>query len=876
MSIKTYFSLSFFFVLLCFGANAQEKELYSLSTDSLVNKHASNKRVYFATRTTNRPKIDGKLSDQCWNEGLWSGDFIQQLPLQGREPSQKTQVKLLYDDANLYVAMRCFDNQPQGIRPVLTRRDELGGDLAGIAIDSYNDKRTAFEFDVTAAGQKVDFVHLGSFEYDTNWDAVWYGKSSIGDSIWTSEMRIPFNQLRFAKKDEQVWGFHAWRWIDRLNEENHWKLIPVDAPAAVYLFGELRGIKGVKPKTNFEFLPFTTMKYSPNTDLKDKTNYGFGLDGKIGLTSDFTLDYTINPDFGQIEADPSILNLNAYEVFYDEKRPFFLEGNSMLNFAAGGDILFYSRRIGHAPTITPNLDENETLSMPENTSIINALKLTGKSKKGLSLGLVQSFTAKEQASIYSGNDKTNITVEPFSSYLVGSLKQDFNKGNTVLGGMVTSVIRNIDDPDIETKLTKSAFTGGLEFTHNWKKRKYFIDVKSIYSNVTGNEAAITKLQKSSTHFFQRIDATHLELDPTRTSLSGFGGNISGGKRSGKFRATGYFRWRSPGVDLNDIGYMQQADFINEGAQFIYKVNKPRWILREYSAEFYQEHNWSYGGENTNDLFNWHIYTRFKNLWLLRFDLKWNFNTFDTKELWGGPKLFKEASLDRLWFLQTNSAKDLQMVLSTSRETRADSKTRLQDYRLYLRWQIGKNFKLVSDTRLYNINDYHEYSGKAYSDDNSMSYMVGMLERKVLETTFRAEYFITPELSVQYYASPYATTGQYSEFRKVVDGSNRNINLRYAPVNTITLEDGYYYADENADGNPDIYFRNPDFNFQELRSNFVARWEFRPGSTLYMVWAHTRSDYESKYNDSIFDSFRGIFDVKAQNVFMLKFNYWFSL
>src|SRR5690606_9545251 len=307
----------------------------------------------------------------------------------------------------------------------LGRRDENNGDMAGIALDSYNDNQTAFEFNLTTAGQKVDLMHMGEYGWDFEWNAVWDGKTTIGDSAWYAEMRVPFTQIRFSNKQEHVWGMHIWRWIHRFQEESQWKLIPVDAPAMVYIFGELRGIKDIPYKRNFEVMPYLKGKYI--TDSKSNENFGAGIDGKIGITSDFTLDYTVNPDFGQVEADPSILNLTSYEVFYDEKRPFFLEGKSILEYNADQDMLYYSRRIGHAPGYRPDTGENENLSIPDNTSILNALKLSEKNKKGLSLGIVNSMTAKETATISAETKKVKEAVEPFTNYFIGRLKQDWNK-----------------------------------------------------------------------------------------------------------------------------------------------------------------------------------------------------------------------------------------------------------------------------------------------------------------------------------------------------------------------------------------------------------------------------------------------------------------
>ncbi len=860
--------------LSAFCAFSQSTGEYNLSADSLVNYHTSNQRIYYASRLENKPKIDGKLTDICWGKGNWSGGFIQQQPLQAKKPSQETEICILYDDRNLYVGIKCYDDEPELIRSILSRRDEFEGDIAGIALDSYNDNRSAFEFNVSAAGQKVDLVHLDAYEWDYNWNSVWDGKASVGDSMWMAEMCIPFSQLRFAKAEEQVWGMHVWRWIDRFMEEDQWKLIPIDAPEMVYLFGELRGIKGINPKRNIEFQPYASAKFSPDSKFENKSNYGFGLDGKIGLSSDFTLDYTINPDFGQVEADPSILNLTSYEVFYDEKRPFFLEGNNILDYSMGRDFLFYSRRIGRAPIYFPEIDDEiETMSMPDNTSIISALKVTGKTKKGMSVGLVQSFTAKENATIYGASDKRDETVEPFSIFLIGRLKQDFNDGNTVLGGMMTSTIRDINNNHLEF-LPSSSLAGGIDFQHNWKKRKYFIDMKGFFSDVRGSEEAITKLQLASQHYYQREDADHLDYDPSRTNLSGHGGEIEGGKRSGKFRATGSFSWRSPGIDLNDVGYLRQADFINQEIELKYQVNKPKGILRNYWGRIQQKHEWSYGGENTKDELGFLGYMRFTNLWSVYLNLEYDFNVFDTRELRGGPKLFKDNSWDSQVYLQTNASKDLMLALGTRYITYDDNISKRNLHNFLVRWQINDRLSISTSADYDLLTDHHQYVRKVGLSNGDSGYLVGTIKRKTLQATIRLEYFLSPELSLQYYANPYASVGNYSDFRRVIDGSNRDINKRYLPIDKAPLENNTYSFIENM--GEEYSISQPDFDYQEFRSNLVARWEFMPGSTLYLVWNSSSLKINREYRSSVFDSFGDLFGNDSQNVFMIKFNYWFSL
>ena len=860
-----------YLLIFCFtGLTIQAQNFnYTLSDDSLVNKYASERRVYYAARTDIKPRIDGRLDDDCWQQfGTWDGGFIQQQPHQAAPPSQQTEIKILYDDKFLYFAIICHDNEPEKMSPILGRRDENTGDMAGIALDSYNDKQTAFEFNLTAAGQKVDLMHMGEYGWDFEWNAVWDGKTTVGDTAWYAEMRVPFTQIRFSKESEQVWGMHIWRWIHRFQEESQWKLIPVDAPAMVYIFGELRGIKDIPYKRNFEIMPYVKGKYV--TDSESNENFGGGVDGKIGITSNFTLDYTVNPDFGQVEADPSVLNLTSYEVFYDEKRPFFLEGKSILEFNSGSDMLYYSRRIGHAPGYRPDTEEDETLVIPDNISIINALKLTGKNKSGFSLGIVNSMAAKEYATISAEDVTSKEAVEPFTNYFIGRLKQDFNKGSTTIGGIATSTIRSIKDVQLEF-LPEKSMVGGLDFEHNWLNRKYFINTKGFYSKIDGSEAAISRLQRSSQHQFQREDAEHLEYNSQLTSMQGWGGELSGGKRSGKFRLTGNVDWRSPGVDLNEVGYMRQADYIKEEVHLLYNVNKPKGIFLKYYFLLEQMHDWSFGGENLKDKFSFEAKTTFKNYWLASMLLSRNINEFDTRQLRGGPLLRIDNNTRAGFIFQTNNSKKL--MLATKLEfMRFDDKITWRDkFDFSLNWLVSNNISISSSTGFTTETNNSQYV-KQKTVNETREYVVGKIDRQTLYTTLRAEYFITPELSLQYYGSPYASIGKYIDYRKVDQSKSPGLNERFSPL----YISGDNLVDENDEVLLDFTTENPDFNFQEFRSNFVLRWEYKTGSTFYFVWTNTSSVYDDVYNPSIVESFKNISKVKAQNAFMIKLSYWFSL
>jgi len=871
MNYKLLF-IQFLLLLIFFTTKAQDFN-YTLSDDSLVNSYASYRRVYYATRTDIKPKIDGRFDDECWKKyGTWDGDFVQQQPHQADAPSQDTEIKILYDDKYLYFAILCHDIGPGKIDPVLGRRDELNGDITGIAIDSYHDKQTAFEFNLTAAGQKIDLMHLGEYGWDFEWNAVWDGKTTVTDSAWYAEMRVPFTQIRFSNEEEHVWGMHIWRWINRLQEESQWKLIPIDAPAMVYIFGELRGIKDIPYKRNFEVMPYAKAKYI--TDSESNDNFGVGLDGKIGITSNFNLDYTFNPDFGQVEADPSILNLSSYEVFYEEKRPFFLEGNSILEVNNDDDMLYYSRRIGHAPSYRPELGELESLTMPDNTSILSALKLTGKNKKGLSLGVVNSMTSKENAKIQGENETKTEAVEPFTNYFIGRVKKDYNRGGTTIGGIVTSTIRSINDPQLEF-MPQNATVGGFDFEHNWLNRKYYVNAKSFYSKINGSNEAISKLQRSAVHLYQREDADYIVYNPDLTSLEGWGGSFEGGKRSGKFRAVGGVTWRSPGVDLNDVGYLRQADFIKQDASLLYYINKPKGILNSYMIEFDQRHHWSYGGENLLDEIDGHVKLSFKNLWILNFVVANNLNYIDTRQLRGGPGLRIDNTSSAELFLQTNSSKKVMFACGAQMLRGADNITKDKQYKFIFRWLLSDNLSIYSRSSFLKETDNSQYVMQKIVNGKK-DYVVAKIDRQTLNTTLRVEYFITPELSLQYYGSPYASIGKYSDYRKVNQSRSKNIDERYSPLFIVEENGNDFLVDEDNNKLLDFSTENPDFDYQELNSNMVLRWEYKTGSTIYFVWTNTRSNYVDQYNSSIIDSFNSIWSAKGQNGFMVKLSYWFSL
>ena len=853
-----------------------------INKDTITNQLNKPVRAYTTNRlTTPKPIIDGVLNDECWKTGEWAGDFVQWIPKEGAKPSQPTQMKIIYDDKNIYVALRAFDSEPEKISRKAGHRDEIIGEAMGINFDSYHDHRTGFEFTVTAAGQKVDLIVTNPWNSDFSWNSVWYVKTGLEDSAWVAEYEIPLSQLRYSKDKEQVWGLHVWRWIDRLSEESDWEPQSMTSPGMLYLFGELHGIKDLPKSQRIEIMPYTLgkMKTFDKVPQNPFANKGrsfmgnVGLDAKIGISSNFTADLTVNPDFGQVESDPSVMNLSAFETFYEEKRPFFLEGKNIFEFELGDANLFYTRRIGHAPVYRPKLTANQYIDYPDNTSIFSAVKISGKNKNGLAVGVLHSLTAGENAELSTNAIKTDLRVEPLTSYTVGRVQQDFNEGTTVLGGIFTATNRFINDPYLEF-LNQNAFSGGIDLLHQWNEKEFYIDTKVIASSINGNSEAIRNLQLSSARYYQRPDVTHMKFDPNRTQLSGQGGRIKIGKGSkGLWRYSSEINWRSPGLDLNDIGFMQMADLIEQETEISYSVNKPVSIFRKYSVEVHQSNNWDYGFNYLNSGLFFTSKLEFLNRWAISPSVHYRNEGLDNRLLRGGESILLPSLWEGSLSLHSDYAKKFFFSLSANHEAAQNDN--------YRNSSIGASATVIP----YNVLklsvslDYSEYMDKLqYVGTKILSgsnkYILALLDQKTLGATFRADYNITPEISIQYYGSPFASIGKYSKLKEVTNPRADAYNDRFALLNT-QFSNNTYQVPANND-TPGYSINNPDFTFNQFRSNLVFRWEYRPGSQLFFVWGNERTERRNESNSSISKAISQLKDASPTNIFLIKLSYWFSL
>jgi hypothetical protein len=861
--------LFFIFIIACFVLNegfASASDFRSINQTDTVPSASPKQPVYTTSRlVTAKPVIDGKLDDECWTKGTWAGNFRQWIPKEGAKPSYPTYFNIQYDDRNLYVAIRAHDGEPGKILRQAGVRDEFTGDIAGVNFDSYHDYRTGFEFSVTAWGQKIDLVLFNPNNWDLNWSAVWKVKTGLEDSAWVAEYEIPLNQLRYSGKDEQVWGLHVWRWVSRLQEESDWEIQSKTGPGVLFNFGELHGIKGLKKSRRLEIMPYTlgdlkTMQKEPGNPFADKGRVwggNVGLDAKIGISSNFTIDLTVNPDFGQVESDPSVMNLTAFETFYEEKRPFFLEGLTIFDYKFGDQSLFYSRRIGHAPSRPVSPNDNLFVSSPDKTSILSAVKFSGTTSKGLSVGLIQSVTSNEFASLSdkSGN-RSSVKIEPLTSYTVARVQKGYNAGNTVFGGMLTSTNRVIENNNLST-LSTDAYTGGLDLLHHWKDKEYYIDARLIGSYVNGSKESITLLEQSSARYYQRPGASYLKYDTTATHLNGWGGKLMVGKGSkGLWKYSTGVTWLSPGLELNDLGYMNTADEINQENDVSYQITQPAKIFLTYSIELEQFNTWNFDGQYLGSGAHLAFLSSFKNQWGFSTNLIYHSRALDTKILRGGYDMLMPYAVTTFGSVNTDPSKKFTGNIAYSYEYRGNNSAVSYQLGPGITYRPVNNLKFGVTLNYINNRDNLQYVTTIEAQPLNR-YILGTINQTTVGLTFRVDINLTPEFSIQYYGSPFLSRGSYSQLKYITDPKAKLFENRF---------DDFTYQ----------LSTNPDFNFHEFRSNLVAKWEYRLGSFIYLVWSSERSGNTTDSHASLTQSYKQLRSIFPNNIFLIKLNYWFSL
>ena len=856
-------------------------------------------KVVRAVRAEGPISIDALLDEPVWKHPASNG-FTQNDPDDGAPSTEKTDVWVAYDEKALYVAAFCYDSDPKAILSRLGRRDSrVDSDWFIFAVDPYYDRRTGFLFGVNPAGSIMDEALSNDVEDDESWDGVWEGKARVNGQGWTVEMRIPFNQIRFPKKDEYVWGVNFQRIIKRKNEKASFSWVPKNESAYVSRFARLEGISGIKPGTHFEILPYAVgqAQLRPSEqgnpfETGHRTLGNMGFDLKVGLKSNLTLDSTVNPDFGQVEVDPAVVNLSAYETYYEEKRPFFIEGASIFDgFGRGGVYIdaninwprptfFYSRRIGRAPQgyITQGGDFS---IIPDRTTILGAAKVTGK-MGGWNIGFINALTSREFAQIDASGLRLREEMEPFTYYGVLRMQKDINKGQHGFGFMTTGVTRSLQTEALSALLNKNAFSlafDGWSFLD--KGRKYVIGGWFGGTRVEGTAEEILGLQNSSMHYYQRPDANHLEVNPYATSLSGWGARLSFAKQGGNAICLLSLGALSPGFDPNDVGFQYSAsDIIN--FQFLpgYSWTKPGRIFQQVILAGGVFRNYDFGGNKIWDGALLFSEGQFRNFWRFNAMAAVNPETISNRLTRGGPLALIPWGYQFELGIETDSRKPIVFEVGGMIYRRPDEGTEWQA-ELSLNWKPSSNFSLSIGPEYMGETTGIQWITKV--DDLMMTptygarYVFGHLDQRIVAAELRLNWTFTPRLTLQAYLQPFLGVGTYSRFKELAQPKTFDYNVYGEGDSTIAYADGLYSVDPDG-GGPAVPFSfgNPDFNVKSLRGTIVLRWEYLPGSLLYFVWTQNRSDYAHPGDFRLGRDLGDLLIAPGDNIFLIKVSYRWSM
>ena len=801
-------------------------------------------------------RVDGELNDAAWQAAPIITGFLQRDPREGAEATFQTEARVAYDTTALFIAVQAVDPEPKRIVGIRTRRDEDSpSDWIGVVIDSFHDRRSGYEFAVNPAGVKQDAYWFNDTNNDQGWDAVWDVAVSRNERGWRAEFRIPFSQLRYQRADAATFGLAIVRRVGRLNETSTWPLLAKSANGYVSSFGELTGLRLNQSPKRLEIVPYIvgdvktqpTEAGNPLSKATDPTGSG-GVDLKYALTPGLTLTGTINPDFGQVEADPAVVNLSAFETFFSERRPFFVEGSGI--FAMGGECdsgcggLFYSRRIGRSPRGSATVPDGGYSTAPVQTTILGAGKLTGRIG-AFSVGALSAVTSDESAVIMDGTIRSKQTVEPLTGYNLLRARREF-KNQSALGFMVTATNRNLD---AATRfLPGQAYTGGVDW--DWRlSRKYAVQGYWAGSSVRGEAGAIDELQRSNVHSLQRPDSTSLRYDPTRTVLNGYGGSMRVSKIGGeRVRFTSSVGITSPGFEINDLGFMRRADERSMSNWVQVRYEKPSKYLRSFRYNLNQWAGWNADGDLLQSGVNVNAHAVFLNNWGTGMGATLNGRAFDDRATRGGPGMYRNAQRSMWGYVDSDQrpAVSANVFASAGTDGMASAYAELSpslSYRpsSFLKISAGLNFSRNDDDA-------------QWIEQSDGRFIFGRIQQKTVGVQMRVNYTVTPTLSIQIYAEPFVSAGQYSNFRALTNGRAPAYDQRFTSV---------------------AYAGNPDFNYRSFRTTNVLRWEYKPGSTLFAVWQQGRERTIDRGTFDFSRDFGGVFSSPARNVFLIKWAYWLN-
>ena len=879
---------------------------------------AEGRRVVRAAGLAGEVRLDGRLDEPAWAAAEAAAGFTQSYPDPGAPARQRTEVRFLYGPDALYVGARLWDTAPDSIAAQLARRDVTGiySDWVHVLIDSYLDRRSAFRFSVNPRGVQRDVFHFDDGREDASWDAVWEAAVATDSAGWTAEFRIPLSQLRYAGRVPEggrVWGLNVLRDVARYEERSAWSPWTPRDPGLVSRFGDLAGLDALRAPRRLEIAPYASTRLdrapagegAPGDPFHRRTEGGMGagVDARVGLPLGLTLSATVNPDFGQVEADPAEVNLTDFETYFDERRPFFTEGSNLFEFGNlnvsstyGGFGSFYSRRIGRRPQ--RSVGEGSTVDgrrvlfadVPEQTTIAAAAKVTGRAPGGWSVGVLDAVTSGEDALFLgervAGGDtvlaRGRTGVEPWSNYFVGRLRRDLSGGASVLGGIATATHRRLDDPALAGLLRSAAYHAGVDGEHTWARRTWSLAGYLSGSRIHGERGVIRAAQNSAAHYFGRPDADYVELDTTRTSLAGYSGAVALAKNGGRnWLGSLALEMASPGFEVNDLGFMDRADYRAVSAAATYRENQAGRRFRSYDVGFRTSQAWNWGGDHIYERYTLNGGVQLPSFWRIRGRVAGSPRYLNDRLTRGGPLGSVPAQADvslsvgsdtrrRVQvggevFYRADESGEYDLTTSASLDVRP---------RTNLRLRLAPAVTVQLDTDQY-------FGAVARPADDPATfgrrYVFADLEQTTVSLETRLEWTFTPRLSLQFYAAPYVQAGDYVAFKEFLRPGRYDFAVYGRDVGTLVRNDatGVYRLDPDGEAGSarPLTFREPDFTFLSLRGNAVLRWEYRPGSALFLVWQQDRERTDPYGDFEIGRDPGALFGEPARHVLLVKATYW---
>jgi len=850
--------------------------------------------VVRAGRFAGSIQLDGRLGDAAWAAATPAADFTQVDPREAEPPAERTEVRVLVGGGALWIGARMYERNPANVRPRLARRDEpVDGDVFAITIDSRHDHLSAYYFRITAGGAIRDAALSSSGDLDLSWDAVWDAKVARDSLGWSLEMRLPLSQLPYRRSGDGVWGIQFERFGWNTQERDLFAFTPKSEQGGVQRFGHLTGMDQLPAPGRLELLPYLTSRVDfHQVPAGDPFHSGHAVDGGVGTdirlrpSSSLILNATVNPDFGQVEVDPAVVNLTAFETFFPEKRPFFVEGQDQFRFGSlhtfnsgGAPTLFFSRRIGRAPQ--GSVGDVQFADVPEQTTIATAAKLTGKSPSGWSLGVLDALTTSETArAVAPDGSRIRVPVEPLTNYFVSRVRRETGRGNTQLGLFGSAVHRDLEGGPLEDLLRSRAYVGGIDLNHAWSQQRWALDLSLAGSRVEGSTGAIAATQLASRRYYNRPDASSFHFDAARTRLQGYTGQAAITRTAGThWLGNLAFQVVSPGFESNDLGFQTSADRRALSTDLIYRETKPGRLFRDYRLEVFTNHFWNHDGDQVFNVVAADVFLNLHNFSGVFARIDRFGPVEDDRITRGGPVAEVPGGWRGIVTYFTDRRKRYLAGLNLFAANAAGQRSITASLDLTVQPTPTFSFVLVPSYSWTNNSAQYVTSrpDALASATYQHRYVFAALEQHELALETRVSWTFTPKLSFQLYAQPLLASGRYEDFKELAAPRSFAFTVYGRDAGSLQRAGGTVSID--PDGNAatpnTIGFPEPNFSFGSLRGNAVLRWEYRPGSTLFLVWQQRREDASTLGDLRLSRDLSALLRAPGENVFAVKASFWLA-